>query len=93
MDIVQVCRSKDMILPCYQLNIDIVCVWVCLCSNVRMNEGKTVTAILDFFNVEEYKIYDLIETHDTIFKQKMWCKNIFVNVNIVMYALVMYFIV
>jgi len=24
MDIVQVCRSKDMILPCYQLNIDIV---------------------------------------------------------------------
>lgn len=82
-----------MILPCYQLNIDIVCVWVCLCSNVRMNEEKTVTAILDFFNVEEYKIYDLIETHDTIFKQKMWCKNIFVNVNIVMYALVMYFIV
>jgi hypothetical protein len=55
MDIVQVCRSKDMILPCYQLNIDIVCVWVCLCSNVRMNEEKTVTAILDFLMLKNIK--------------------------------------
>ena len=59
--------------------------WYCLCMAVFVfkceNEwGKNCHCHIRFFNVEEYKIYDLIETHDTIFKQEMWCKNIFVNV-------------